>query len=150
LPEVADRRAPSSSRFAARSAQDLPRYGDELYQPRLRQPARTSCGCRRRRHGRADADDGEDDERRRRLRPGRRRRPAADCGAQKFGAKAVGIEYDRDLAALARRNAERAGVAGKVTIVQGDIFKEDFTRATVLTLYLLPDLNQQLRPRSSR
>jgi len=68
------------------------------------------------------------------------------AAAQKFGAKAVGIEYDRDLAALARRNAERAGVAGKVTIIQGDIFKEDFTRATVLTLYLLPDLNQQLRP----
>ena len=51
--------------------------------------------------------------------------------AQKFGATAVGIEYDRDLAALARRNAERAGVAGKVTIIQGDIFKEDFSRATV-------------------
>ncbi len=66
--------------------------------------------------------------------------------AQTFGATAVGIEYDRDLAALARRNAERAGVAGKVTIIQGDIFKEDFSRATVVTLYLLPDLNQQLRP----
>ena len=68
------------------------------------------------------------------------------AAAQKFGATAVGIEYDRDLAALARRNAERAGVAGKVTIIQGDIFKEDFSRATVVTLYLLPDLNQQLRP----
>ena len=69
---------------------------------------------------------------------------------RQFGATAVGIEYDGDLAALARRNAERAGVAGKVTIVQGDIFKEDFSRATVVTLYLLPDLNQQLRPRLSR
>ena len=66
--------------------------------------------------------------------------------AKAFGATAVGIEYDGDLAALARRNAERAGVAGKVTIIQGDIFKEDFSRATVVTLYLLPDLNQQLRP----
>ena len=66
--------------------------------------------------------------------------------AKAFGATAVGIEYDRDLAALARRNAERAGVAGKVTIIEGDIFKEDFTRASVVTLYLLPDLNQQLRP----
>ena len=65
---------------------------------------------------------------------------------KQFGATAVGIEYDRDLAALARRNAERAGVAGKVTIIEGDIFKEDFSRATVVTLYLLPDLNQQLRP----
>jgi SAM-dependent methyltransferase len=66
--------------------------------------------------------------------------------AKEFGATAVGIEYDRDLAALARRNAERAGVAGRVSIVAGDIFKEDFSRATVVTLYLLPDLNQQLRP----
>jgi SAM-dependent methyltransferase len=66
--------------------------------------------------------------------------------AKAFGATAVGIEYDADLVALARRNAERAGVAGKVTIIRGDIFKEDFSRATVVTLYLLPDLNQQLRP----
>ena len=68
------------------------------------------------------------------------------AAARQFGATAVGIEYDGELAALARRNAERAGVAGKVTIVPGDIFKEDFSRATVVTLYLLPDLNQQLRP----
>jgi SAM-dependent methyltransferase len=68
------------------------------------------------------------------------------AAARLFGATAVGIEYDGDLAALARRNAERAGLAGKVAIVQGDVFKEDFSRATVVTLYLLPDLNQQLRP----
>src|SRR5262249_20165132 len=68
------------------------------------------------------------------------------AAAQKVGAMAVGIEYDRDLAALARRNAERAGVAGKGTIVEGDIFKEDVCRATGPTLYVLPDLNQQLRP----
>ena len=58
----------------------------------------------------------------------------------------MGIEYDAKLADLARRNAQRAGLADKVTIITGDIFKEDFTRATVVTLYLLPDLNQQLRP----
>jgi hypothetical protein len=48
---------------------------------------------------------------------------------------------------LAQRRAERAGVADKVKIVQGDIFNEDFSNATVVTLYLLPDLDQQLRPR---
>jgi len=67
------------------------------------------------------------------------------AAAKDFGARAIGIEYDRDLAALAKRNAERAGVADKVTIIQGDIFREDFSKATVVTLYLLPDLNFQLR-----
>ncbi len=68
------------------------------------------------------------------------------AAARDFGATAVGIEYDPELAALAVRNAERAGVADKVKIIRGDIFREDFTRATVVTLYLLPDLNYQLRP----
>ena len=72
------------------------------------------------------------------------------AAAKEFGAKAVGIEYDANLAALARRSAERAGVADKVTIIQGDIFNEDFSGASVVTLYLLPDLNQQLRPRLLR
>jgi SAM-dependent methyltransferase len=72
------------------------------------------------------------------------------AAARDFGARAVGIEYDPELAALARRNAQRAGVADKVTIIAGDIFKEDFSAATVVTLYLLPDLNQQLRPQLLR
>ena len=58
----------------------------------------------------------------------------------------MGVEYEPRMAALAKRNAERAGVASRVTIVHGDIFKEDFSRASVVTLYLLPELNQQLRP----
>jgi SAM-dependent methyltransferase len=66
--------------------------------------------------------------------------------ARQFGARAVGIEYNPDMAALAKRNAARAGVADKVTIIHGDIFKEDFTKATVVTLYLLPDLNLRLKP----
>lgn len=70
----------------------------------------------------------------------------AIAAAKEFGAQAVGIEYNADMAALGQRNAERAGVANKVKIIQGDIFKEDFSKATVLTLYLLPELNQQLRP----
>jgi hypothetical protein len=49
------------------------------------------------------------------------------------------------LAALGQRKAESAGVGDKVKIIQGDIFKEDFSKATVVTLYLLPELNYQLR-----
>ncbi len=70
----------------------------------------------------------------------------AIAAAKEFGARAVGIEYNSDMAALGQRNAERAGVADKVKIIQGDIFKEDFSKATVVTLYLLPELNYQLRP----
>lgn len=66
--------------------------------------------------------------------------------ARDFKARAVGIEYNPEMAALARRNAERAGVADRVKIVTGDIFEQDFSEATVVTLYLLPDLNYRLRP----
>lgn len=68
------------------------------------------------------------------------------AAASKFGARAIGIEYNPDMAALATRNAQRAGVAEKVKIIRGDIFKENFSEATVVTLYLLPDLNLKLRP----
>lgn len=68
------------------------------------------------------------------------------AAARHFGARAWGIEYNKDLAALAQRNAQRAGVADRVRIVHGDIFKEDFSKATVVTMYLLEELNAQLRP----
>ncbi len=68
------------------------------------------------------------------------------AAARHFGARAWGIEYNKDLAALAQRNAQRAGVADRVRIAHGDIFKEDFSKATVVTLYLLEELNAQLRP----
>lgn len=68
------------------------------------------------------------------------------AAARDYGATAVGIEYNAEMAALARRNAARAGVADKVKIITGDIFKEDFSKATVVTMYLLPDLNLRLRP----
>jgi len=68
------------------------------------------------------------------------------AAAQRFGASAVGIEYNSDLVALARRNAERAGVSDRVRMIHGDIFVEDFSSATVLTLFLGPELNQRLRP----
>ena len=66
--------------------------------------------------------------------------------ARKFGARAVGIEYDGKLSALAQRNAERAGVTDRVKMIHGDNFKEDFSSATVLTLYLGEALNEKLRP----
>jgi SAM-dependent methyltransferase len=70
----------------------------------------------------------------------------AIAAAKNYGARAVGIEYNKDMAALAARNAQRAGVSDKVKIIHGDIFVEDFSKATVLTMYLLPDLNLKLRP----
>lgn len=66
--------------------------------------------------------------------------------ARRFGARAVGIEYDAKLSALAQRNAERAGVTDRVRMIHGDIFREDFSSATVLTLYLGQALNLKLRP----
>jgi hypothetical protein len=70
----------------------------------------------------------------------------AIAAAKKFGARSMGIEYNPEMAKHAMRNAEKAGVAGKAKIVQGDIFASDFTHATVVTMYLLPALNMKLRP----
>lgn len=70
----------------------------------------------------------------------------AIAAAKNFGATAVGIEYNKEMAELAKRNTERAGVADKVKIINGDIFVEDFSKATVVTMYLLPDLNLKIRP----
>jgi SAM-dependent methyltransferase len=66
--------------------------------------------------------------------------------AAQRGARAHGIEYNPDLVALSKRNAARAGVAGRATFVQGDIFESDFSAATVVSLFLLPELNLRLRP----
>jgi SAM-dependent methyltransferase len=67
-------------------------------------------------------------------------------GAAKRGARALGIEYNPDLVALSRRNAAREGVGDRVQFVQGDIFETDFSQATVITMFLLPQLNLRLRP----
>ncbi len=64
-----------------------------------------------------------------------------------FGARSVGIEYDPDLARFAGCLVQAEGVADKVRIVEGDIFKEDLGRATVVTTYLLPHLNLCVRHR---
>jgi SAM-dependent methyltransferase len=61
--------------------------------------------------------------------------------------KGIGIDLDPELVALATKNAKAAGVSDRVSFTRGDIFKMDFKDATVLTLYLLPDVNVTLRPR---
>ena len=66
--------------------------------------------------------------------------------AAKRGVRAHGIEYNPDLVALAQRNARAASVASLATFEHADIFKSDFSKATVVTLFLLPELNMRLRP----
>jgi SAM-dependent methyltransferase len=70
----------------------------------------------------------------------------AIAAAKQFGATALGIEYNPDMVKLAQCLVRAEGVAGKAKIIQGDVFKEDFSRATVVTMYLLPELNLRLRP----
>ena len=64
---------------------------------------------------------------------------------KKFGARAKGIEFNPEMVELSRKNAAREGA--KVEFVRGDVFVEDFSEATVITLYLLPSLNIKLRPK---
>ena len=66
--------------------------------------------------------------------------------AAKRGIKARGIEYNPDMVELAKRNALKAGVADSAIFVTADIFESDFSQATVLTLFLLTELNIRLRP----
>jgi SAM-dependent methyltransferase len=68
------------------------------------------------------------------------------AAAKQYGARATGIEFNPEMAELARRNVKRAGVERLVNIITGDIFVEDFSKATVVTMYLLPQLNLKLRP----
>lgn len=68
------------------------------------------------------------------------------AAAKHFGARAMGIEYNPQMVQLAQCYVRAEGLEDKVTIKQADIFKTDFREATVLTLYLLSDLNMKLRP----
>lgn len=70
----------------------------------------------------------------------------AIAAARDFGAQSVGVEYEPQLARLAQCYVEADRLAERVRIVQGDIFATDFSSATVVTLYLLPELNLRLRP----
>lgn len=69
------------------------------------------------------------------------------AAAAKFGARGVGVEIDGELVATARERAARAGVADRVRFLKQDLFRTDLSEATVVTLYLSPNLNLQLRPR---
>jgi len=67
--------------------------------------------------------------------------------AAKRGARALGIEYNPDMVELSIRSAEKAGVSEKAKFMKADIFESDFSQATVITMYLLPNLNVKLRPK---
>jgi hypothetical protein len=66
--------------------------------------------------------------------------------AAKRGAHALGIEYNPDMVELAKRNAAAANVTESAQFMKADIFESDFSKATVITLFLLPQLNLKLRP----
>ena len=68
------------------------------------------------------------------------------AAAKQHGARGVGIDIDPRRIKEARANARREGVAQQVQFRQGDLFKSDFSPASVVTLYLLPQINQRLRP----
>jgi precorrin-6B methylase 2 len=67
--------------------------------------------------------------------------------AQKFGARGLGIELDQRLVDKSRANARAAGVADRVSFVQGDVLTADISKASVVTVYLLPGLISQLQQR---
>ncbi len=68
------------------------------------------------------------------------------AAARRFGARALGLEFNPDLVEVSKLRAREAGVAGKVEFRQADIFTTDYSAATVVTLYLLPEINLKLRP----
>ena len=70
--------------------------------------------------------------------------------AAKHGTKALGIEYNPDMVELSKRNAAKEGVSDKATFMKADLFASDFSQATVITMFLLPDINLKLRPNDSR
>jgi SAM-dependent methyltransferase len=67
--------------------------------------------------------------------------------AAKRGVRAHGIEYNADMVELSKRNAAKEGVSEKATFAQADLFKSDFSQASVITMFLLPDINLKLRPK---
>ena len=72
------------------------------------------------------------------------------AAAQKYGARGVGIDIDPDRVAEATENVKNARVADLVKIVRGDLFEADISEATVVTLYLLTELNRKVRPKLLR
>jgi tRNA G37 N-methylase Trm5 len=69
------------------------------------------------------------------------------AAVKKPGVRGVCVDIDPERIADSKRNAEAAGVTDRIRFVEGDLFKVPFTDATVMTLYLMPDVNMRLRPR---
>jgi SAM-dependent methyltransferase len=67
--------------------------------------------------------------------------------ARRFGTRGVGIDINPERIKEANENAQKAKVTDKVKFIEGDLFEQDFAEATVVTLYLLPDVNLKLRPK---
>jgi SAM-dependent methyltransferase len=67
--------------------------------------------------------------------------------AAKRGAHALGIEYNPDMVELSRKNAKAAGVSARASFVKADLFETDLSKASVITMFLLPDINLKLRPK---
>jgi len=67
--------------------------------------------------------------------------------AAKRGVRALGIEYNPDMVELSKRSAAKEGVSDKATFAKADLFESDFSQATVITMFLLPDINLKLRPK---
>jgi hypothetical protein len=67
--------------------------------------------------------------------------------AAKRGVRALGIEYNPDMVELSKRNAAKEAVTDKAQFMKADLFESDFSKATVITMFLLPDINLKLRPK---
>jgi SAM-dependent methyltransferase len=67
--------------------------------------------------------------------------------AAKRGAHAMGIEYNPDMVELSKANAAKEGVSGRASFMKADLFQTDLSKASVITMFLLPDINLKLRPR---
>jgi precorrin-6B methylase 2 len=66
--------------------------------------------------------------------------------AAKRGARAIGVEFNPDMVELSKKAAQKEGVTERATFIQGDLFKQDLSKASVVTMFLLPSINMQLRP----
>jgi hypothetical protein len=67
--------------------------------------------------------------------------------AAKRGTTALGIEYNPDMVTLSEKNAAAANVSAKATFRKADLFETDLSKATVITMFLLPSINMKLRPK---
>ena len=68
------------------------------------------------------------------------------AGAQKIGAKAIGVEFNKDLVEQSRGRISKLGLATLASIIEGDLFEQDYSSADLLTVYLLPVTNIRLSP----